>query len=437
MKSSIKNILSVALILGTALVAKSQIPSPAPAQEKAILLIGGTVHVGNGQVIENAAIGFDKGVITYVGKTSEAGDNFKNYEQVRVEGKQIYPGLIIMNSQIGLVESSGVKQTVDNREMGDMNPSVRTAFAYNSESQIIPVARANGVLLGQIAPEGGMISGSSSVMNFDAWTWKDAIYKKDEGIWLNWPNMYSRGGRVSASPSQTLEVDEKYQENVRKLESIFSESKVYKGTPVNSKLAAMKGLFDGSVTLYINADYVKTILESISFAKKQGIQKIVLASADEDAWMVKDFLKENNIPVIVSQIHRLPKRKDSYTRAPFELAALFTKAGITTALTYDNETGSMNLPFEAGQGVPYGLTKEEALQTVTLNPAKILGIDKEAGSIEVGKDAHLVVSDGDLLDMRTNWVKLAYINGRKIDLDNKHKTLYRKFAQKYGQEIVE
>jgi hypothetical protein len=249
MKSSIKNILSVALVLGSALVAKSQIPSPAPAQEKAILLIGGTVHVGNGQVIENGAIGFDKGVITYVGKASEAGDNLKNYEQVPAEGKQIYPGLIIMNSQIGLVESNGVKQTVDNREMGDMNPSVRAAVAYNSESQIIPVARANGVLLGQIAPEGGMISGSSSVMNFDAWTWKDAIYKKDEGIWLNWPNMYSRGGRASASQSQTLEVDEKYQENVRKLESIFSESKVYNETPVNSKLAAMKGLFDGSVTL--------------------------------------------------------------------------------------------------------------------------------------------------------------------------------------------
>lgn len=427
----------MAFILVSALIAQAQVPSPAPAQQKAILLKGGTVHVGNGQVIENAAIGFDKGIITYVGKASETGDKFKSYDQVVVEGKQIYPGLIIMNSQIGLVESSGVRQTVDNRETGDLNPSVRAAVAYNSESQIIPVIRANGVLLGQIAPEGGMISGSSSVMNFDAWTWKDAIYKEDEGIWLNWPNMYSQGRGFGATPSQTLDLDEKYQENVRKLESIFSEAKVYKGNPANSKLAAMKGLFDGSATLYINADYVKTIIESISFAKKQGILKIVLADADEDAWMVKDFLKENNIPVIVAQIHRLPKRKDSYTRAPFELAALFTKEGITAALTYDDEPQAMNLPFVAGQGVPYGLTKEEALQTVTLNPAKILGIEKKAGSIEVGKEAHLVVSDGDLLDMRTNRVKLAYISGRKIDLDNKHKALYRKFATKYSQEIVE
>lgn len=436
MKITVKYIVAATLVSGMVYSTSAQVPSPAPAQTKGVLLVGGTAHLGNGQVIENAAIGFDKGVFTFVGKATEVGDKFKGYEQVKTDGKQIYPGLIIMNSQTGLVESSGLKQTVDNQETGDLNPSVRAAVAYNSESEIIPAARANGVLLGQIVPEGGIVSGLSSVMQFDAWTWKDAIYQGDEGLWMTWPPMYSRGGRYGAA-SQAMIVSETYDENVRKLESLFTEAKVYNGAPANSKLAAMKGLFDGKTTLYINADYVKTIIESISFAKKMGVQKIVLAGADEDAWLVKDFLKENNIPVIIAHIHRMPKRKDSYTRAPFEMAALFAKEGITAALTYEDETNCRNLPFVAGQGVPYGLTKEEALQTVTLNPAKIMGIDKKAGSIEVGKDAHIVVSEGDLLDMRTNKVSLAFISGRKIDLDTKHKRLYRKFATKYGQEIKE
>ena len=434
MKSTIQNIFYTFLFLALAYSAFAQVPSPASEQDHGIILVGATAHLGTGDVIENSAIAFSNGKITFAGKFDELENQFSDFEKIDVAGKEVYPGLIIMQSQLGLAEIGGVRATLDNREPGELNPSIRSCVAYNTDSEIIPVTRSNGVLLAQVIPQGGMLCGLSSVMNLDAWNYEDALYKTDEGMWLNWPSYFTGRGY---GRNRTLQENKSYSDEVKVLEEIFSDAKVYKGTPVNSKLAAMQGIFDGSTILYIQANYVKTIIESISFAKKMGVKKIVLAGADEDALLVKDFLKENEIPVIVAQIHRLPKRKDSYTKAPYEMAARFKEAGILAALTYDNTSNSANLPFVAGHGVPYGLTKEEALQTVTLNPARILGIEERTGTLEVGKDAHIVVSDGDLLDMRTNKVSLAFISGRKISLDNKHKKLYRKFANKYGQEITE
>lgn len=434
MKNIFQKIIVTVFTFGLGYSVQAQVPSPAPAQDHGIVLLGGTTHTGTGEVIENSAVAFANGKLTFVGNASDLGTSYSAYEKIDVSGKQVYPGLIILQSQLGLAEIDGVRATVDNTEIGDLNPSVRSTIAYNTESEQIPVARSNGITLAQIIPQGGTISGLSSVMNMDAWNWDDAVYKADEGMWLSWPSYYSRRGYGSNS---TMQENSNYTNEVQALESIFSEAKTYKGIPANSKLEAMQGLFDGMTILYIQTDYVKTVIESIRFARKMGVKKIVLAGADEDALMVKDFLKENNIPVIVADIHRLPKRKDTFTKAPYELAARFHEAGILTAVTYTKSSGSMNLPFVAGQGVPYGLTKEEALQTVTLNAAKVLGIDEQAGSLEVGKDAHVIVSEGDLLDMRTNKVIHSFISGRDISLDNKHKRLYRKFATRYGQEIIE
>ncbi len=434
MRTIIKTIFFTFIFFGLVYSGVAQVPAAAPAQDHGILLFGATAHLGTGEVVENSAIAFSGGKIVFVGKADGLGSQYTGFEKRDVAGKQVYPGLIIMGSQLGLTEIEGVRATVDNVETGRLNPSVRSCIAYNTDSEIIPVTRSNGVLLAQVIPQGGMLCGLSSIMNLDAWNWEDALYKKDEGMWLNWPSMYSAKGWGS---NRTITENKSYADNVNKLDKIFRDAKAYKGSPANSKLGAMQGLFDGSVTLYVQAGYVKTIVESISFAKKMGVKKIVLSGAGEDALMVKDFLKENDISVIVSQIHRLPKRKDSYTKAPYEMAVKFKEAGILAALTYDNTSNSANLPFVAGTGAAYGLTKEEALQAVTLNPAKIMGIDDRAGSLEVGKDAHILVSDGDLLDMRTNKIILAFINGREINLDNRHKKLYRKFATKYGQEIVE
>lgn len=432
MKTIIQNI-SIVLLLVVTSYAVAQVPSPSKKQEKGILLSGGTAHLGTGEVIENSAIAFENGKIVFVGKQSDA-STYSNFEKIDVSGKQVYPGMILLGTQLGLGEIGAVRATQDGSEPGVLNPSVRSIIAYNTDSEVIPVLRSNGVVMAQVTPGGAMVSGSSSVVQLDAWNWEDAAVKTDEGMWVTWPSIYSYSGYGN---NRKMEKSKTYDANIQKLESLFSEAKVYNGKPVNSKLEAMKGIFDGTQTLFMRAGSTKSIIDCVAFAKKMGVKKVVLTNADEDALLVADFLKENNVSVILAHVHRTPKRKDSFTRKPFELAAEFKAAGITVALTYAGASGAMNLPFVAGQCVPYGLSKEEALQTVTINAAKIAGVDNITGSIEEGKQANIVVSEGDMLDIRTNKIVYSFISGRKINLDNKHEKLYRKFSDKYEHEVVE
>jgi len=413
----------------------AQVPSPVPSQNKPIILMGGTAHLGNGEVIENSAIAFENGKITTVSKADNLNLDFTAYEVINVEGKHVYPGLILANTSLGLVEIGGVRATIDSRETGTLNPNVRSIIAYNTDSEVIPTLRSNGILLAQITPQGGVVSGSSTIVQLDAWNWEDAAYKTDDAIHLNWPGMFQRSGREASSGTTK---NPNYDKTVALLDKLFTDAVAYNKLKdpktTNMKLVAMKGLFDGSQKLFIRAGYVKEIVESIKFAKKHGVKGIVLVGGDEDAWRVKDFLKENNIPVIVANLHRLPKRKDEDVKMPFKLPYLFYKEGILTGLDYPRTTSSMNLPFYAGTAAAYGLTKEEALMTITSNMAKILGINDKVGTIEKDKDANIIVSTGDLLDIRTSNVEYAFINGRKIDLDNKHKRLYRKFKEKYDKQ---
>ena len=359
------------------------------------------------------------------------------FEVIDVTGKQVYPGLIFPNTSIGLVEiGSGVEVASDNREIGDLNPNVRAIAAYNTDSHVIPVLRSNGILLAQIVPTGTLLPGTSSVVQLDAWNWEDAAYKIDNGIQLGWPRKSSFGGRRGGGEFQQASTSAVsiYDKNVEALEKIFTDAVAYaaieKPKDKNLRLESLKGLFDGTKILFINANDPKDIIAAISFGKRYGVKKMVLAGADESTWVVKDFLKENNIPVLLSDPLGLPKYDYSDTRLPFKLAAMFKKEGILVGLTYSKQAYG-NLPFAAGQTVAYGLTKEEALQTVTLNSAKILGIDDKTGSLEVGKDANIVVSTGDILDISTNNIEYAFITGRNINLDNKHKQLYRRFQAKY------
>lgn len=431
-----KVLISIIALLAFFAGANAQSPVVAPAQKKPIMLTGGTIHTGTGTVITDGAVLFDRGKIVAVGKAADLAADKNKHEIIDVSGKHVYPGLIFPSTGVGLSEiGSGVEVASDLRETGDLNPNVRAIAAYNTDSQVIPVLRANGILLGQIVPQGSLLPGTSSVVQFDAWNWEDAAYSIDNGIQLGWPRKAAQSGRgegYAAMPSATTVST--YDKNVEALEKIFSDAVAYaaiqKPEKINLRLEAMKGLFDGSKTLFITATEAKGIIAAVSFAGKYGVKKVVLSGADETAWAVKDFLKENNIAVIVSNPLSIPKFDYSDTKMPFKLAALFMKEGILTGLTYSSQAYG-NLPFAAGQTVPYGLTREEALQTITLNNAKILGIADRTGSIEAGKDANIVVSTGDILDMAGNNVELAFINGRNISLDNKHKQLYRRFQAKY------
>jgi imidazolonepropionase-like amidohydrolase len=421
----------VALLLSVPVLA--QVPAPAPKQSKPVLLKGATLHVGNGTVIENATVAFNNGKITYAGP--ENGANLSGYEIVDVTGQHIYPGLIQPNSALGLSEVGSVRATIDSREVGELNPNVRSVIAYNTDSDIIPTVRANGVLLSQVTPVGGTVSGSSSIVQLDAWNWEDAIVKADEGIHLNWPGMLINTG---GAPNPRLAgMVQRREQTLNELATLLRDAAVYnmaKHDNENLKLAAMTGLFDGSKKLYIHTNYAKEIIESVNFAKQNGVKDIVVVGAG-DALAVVDFLKANKVSVIYSGVHSLPTRAEEDVDMPYKTPYLLQKAGIPFALDYDLSIhGIRNLPFIAGTAAAHGLDKEQALAAVSLNTAKILGIDKQVGSVEVGKDATLVVSTGDLLDMRTNNVTQAYIQGRNIDLNTKQKVLYEKYDSKYKSE---
>ncbi|MEO8147389.1 MAG: amidohydrolase family protein [Bacteroidia bacterium] len=411
-------------------IAKAQNPAPAKSQTKKILLAGGTVHVGNGQVIDNAAIGFANGKITYIGTVTDT--NAADYDTViNCTGKHIYPGFIGMNTTMGLAEIEAVRATRDIYEVGDLNPSARAIIAYNTDNKTIPTVRCDGVLLCQIVPQGGLISGQSSVVELDAWNWEDAAYKTDEGIHLNWPNMrvYSY---TNAPPIE--EQQDRTQKVLTNINQLFKDARAYYATAVheetNLNLEVMRGLFDGTKKLYVHADYVREIIAAVNFCKEQKI-KMILVGGD-DAYKATDLLKENHIPVVLGNTHSLPRSVDDDIDQPFKTPALLQKAGVDYCISVGGFWQVRTLGFQAGQAVPYGITKEQALAAITSAPAKILGIDKTTGTLETGKDATLFISKGDALDMLGNKIDTAFIRGKLINLDNVQKQLYKKYMDKYG-----
>jgi imidazolonepropionase-like amidohydrolase len=417
----------------------AQVPAPAANQQKPVLLIGGVLNTGKGEVIQNSAVAFDQGKITFAGTLESFNLERDQFEVIDVTGKHLYPGLILPNSQLGLREVDAVRATVDQQEVGNLNPNVRALVAYNTDSDVIPTVRSNGILMSQVTPLGGLISGSSAVVHLDAWNWEDAVIKADDGIHLNWPPMIIKTGAV-LDPETTILLEtnaKERQQQMMDLQKIFTEAASYETGQnewQNIKLAALKGLFNGEKILFIHANYGKEIIESVRFAQKAGVQKIVVVGG-MDAGSVLDFLKENKIPVVLSDLHTLPHRIDDDIDHPFRLPFILQEAGIDFCIGYQKDLhGVRNLPFMAGTAVAYGLNKEQALSSITLNTARILGIDQVVGSVELGKDATLVVSEGDILDMRTNNVILAFIQGRQIDLNDKQKDLNVKYKIKYGLE---
>ena len=432
-----KKLLTIAALALTAVAGYGQNPAPAKPQTKTIALMGGTVHIGNGQVIPNGVVLFSNGLITSVVDGTTVRLDLTNVETIDVSGKHIYPGIISPASTVGLEEIAAVRATVDKQEVGVLNPNIRSLIAYNTDSEIIPTIRNNGVLLTQAVPQGGTVSGSSSVMMADGWNWDDAVLKKDDGIWMNWPVYFSRQFNFEDF-STVIKKNEKREEAIAALQATFADAKAYAAmtnpTPVNLKLESMRGLFSGKQNLYVRADYAKDLIEAVTFAKAMGVPKVVLVGGEE-AHRAVTFLKENNVPVILSALHRLPNREDEDVDLPYRMPGILQKAGILVSLSYADEWWrTRNLPFQAGTAVGFGVTdREEALKMITSNTAKIMGIDNLVGTLETGKQATLFVSAGDALDMRTNKIEQVFIQGRKVNLDDRHKRLYEIYKGKYGK----
>ena len=414
----------------------SQVPEPVSKQDKAIILYNAQVHVGDGTIIEEGYVCFDSGKITHIGQFNNTIlKNFENHLQIDLNNKLVYPGLILPISKVGLEEISAIRATLDHTEIGDINSNIRTLTSYNTDSEMISTFRYNGILLSQVAPDGDLITGNSSVMMMEGWNWEDAAYKIDNGIHIKWPRKTYPPSRRSGSTE--FRTNSNYNSTVDKIHKFLIDSRSYYNRrdnieEINLKLEAMLGVFSGKKKVYIHANSRDQIIESVQTFKRHDINDLVIVGAD-DAYYTIDFIKENNLPILLNNLHRIPARNQEDVDLPYKLPYLLFKEGIIVGLTASGSLHSQrNLPFLAGTSVAYGVPKEEALKMISFNTAKILGIDDVTGSLEVGKDANIIVSKGDILDMRTSQIVHAFITGREINLNGKQQILYDRFKRKYS-----
>jgi imidazolonepropionase-like amidohydrolase len=433
-----KNTIVILALLCFSIAGSAQQPIPAKKQTKSILLMNGTAHLGNGTVIQNSVIGFKDGKLTLVADAQTVRIDKAAWDTtINCAGKQIYPGFIAPNTTLGLTDIEAVRATNDFRDVGGYNPHVRSQIAFNTDSKINPTVRTNGVLMAQVTPRGGRISGTSSIMSLDGWNWKDATVKADDGVHLNWPSYYSRSWNEDDGFSAYSQ-NKDYETQRQEMEKFFAEANAYYMTPANAeknlRFEAMKGIFSGSEILFIHADLLKEITEAITFAKKFNIKRMVIVGG-ADSWKCTEILKQNNTPVMLARVHSLPLRSDDDVDQPYKTAAQLQDAGVLFCLQNEGDmeaTNARNLPFQAGTCVAYGLNAEQAIAALSGNSAKILGIDAMTGTLEVGKDATLFISEGDALDMKTNNVTWAFIQGKKLDLRNEQQELYHRYEDKYG-----
>jgi imidazolonepropionase-like amidohydrolase len=412
---------------------------PGKPQNKPIALVGGTIHTITNGTIENGIVLFDKGKIVAVGKDVNIP---KDAEVIDIKGKHVYPGLINAFTTIGLVEIGAVRATRDVTEVGLVNPNVRAEVAFNPDSEHPPVTRANGITLALVVPTGDLIAGQSALMMLDGWTWEDMTLKAPVGLHIYWPRMVQAQGFgfmfARQSPEEMKKETEKRLQLIRET---FKKARAYKkakeaetqkGVPYHDtdlKYEAMIPVLEGKVPVFVHANSAKEILSAIQWAESEGVKIVIVGGAD--SWKVVDVLKSKNIPVILTNIHRLPSGRDSDYDEPFTVAYKLYKAGVKFCIGgeggYYNER---NLPYQAGTCAAFGLPREEALKAITIYPAEILGVADKVGSIEPGKDATLIVTTGDPLEIPTQ-VIYEFIQGRKVDLSNRQTKLYEKYVEKY------
>lgn len=397
----------------------------------AVLFTNCILHTGTGTTYSEGAIGMKNGKITYAGR-AVAAPKTGFTKTTDLKGKHVYPGLIAMNTTLGLTEIFAVRATNDYKEAGRMNPNVRALSAYNAESEITATVKANGVLFAQICPRGGVMSGTSSVVVLEGNNWEDAAYRADEGIHLNWPRMYKYSG--DEEDPEAYIPDEDYGKNMQELRTFFEKAKAYakRSFPLERDLRfeALRGVFEGEKRLYVHADFIKALREITLFKKDFEIEKLTVAGG-EDAWMAADLLRENGVSVIVKRVNSLPRFAEDDIDGSFTLPAKLAAAGVDFCFQTGGSMEPMqnrNIAFNAGTAVGYGLDREAAIKALTLTPAEVLGIDSRTGSLEPGKEANFIITSGDLLDMRQSHVEAMYFRGQSLPLKTRQEELFEKYT---------
>lgn len=426
----------VLIVLGLCLSARAHDQIPSPGQNHTVALIGGTIHPVSGPAIENGTIVFSEGKIAAVGARVDvpAGAN-----QIDIKGRHVYPGLFDAYSRIGLTEIGAVRATNDIEEVGRINPNVRAEVAVNPESEIIPVTRANGVTTALVAPGGGTISGRSAVMMMDGWTWEDMVLQSPAALHVDWPRMTT----ITAWWMRQSEEEQKKEreKSLEALASAFHDARAYMiaksasgrgipSHPTDLRWEAMIPVLEKKIPVIVTAENIQEIQAAVAWAEKEDVELVIWGGAD--AWRVTDLLKAKDVPVIVHGTHRMPRRSWEDYDSPFALPKKLYDAGVRFCIAGGGASNERNLPFQAATAAAYGLPKEEALKAITLFPAQVLGVADRIGSLEVGKDATLIVTTGDPLEATSN-VEMEFIQGRAVDLSSRHTELNEKYQTKYNQ----
>lgn len=413
-------------------------PIPAPKQKKPIALIGGTVYTVSGAVIQNGTVVFDKGKITAVG-TSVAIP--ADAERIDVSGKMVYPGLIDSYSIMGLTEIGSVRGTLDYNETGPINPNARVEVAVNPESELYPVARSGGITITGTSPLGGLISGTSAAIMMDGWTWEDMTLKAPLGLTVNWPSMVYTPGRFSRQTKEEWLKNRDAQ--LKELTDAFANARAYmrakhaeqrKGIPYHDtdlRWEAMIPVLEGNVPVWVTASELFQIQAAVTWAGQENVKLVIVGG--RDAWRITSQLKAKEIPVIVTDVLNSPSRRWEEYDLVYSIPKKLSDAGILFCISGDNDpSNARNLNHHAATAAAFGLSPGDALKAITLDAARILGIDSMVGSLEPGKDATLIVTTGNILELSST-VDRVFIQGRTIDLRDMHKQLYNKYSEKYRQ----
>lgn len=405
---------------------------PGAPQTKPIAILHGKVFTVSHGIIENGTVIFDKGKITAVGTNEPIP---ADAEVIDATGKFVYPGLIAPHTTLGLTEIDAVRATRDMSEVGTINPSARGDIAYNPDTEISPTVRTNGITTAEIAPQGGLISGTSALMNLDGWTREDMTVKQPLAIHVNWPatQVYKAWWIRESEEEQKKNIEK----NLRVLTDAFRDARSYylakkagdKNLPVDVRWEAMIPVFDGTTPLVVHATELKQVQMAIDICEHEHVRMIL--DGNGDIWKILPLLKQKHIPVVLGRVNTLPNHEeDSYDQG-YARPKMFYDAGVPFCLSEDGSWPQRNLPFQAGTALAFGLPADAALRAVTLSTAEIYGVADRLGSLDIGKDANIVISTGDLLDIATNNVVAEYVQGRKVDLNNKQRELYNKYEEKY------
>ena len=418
-----------------------------PAAASQILLSDAAVHTVSGELLSPGFVLIEGSVIKGVAAKPADLKPDRNAQKISLKGLHLYPGLIGLNTALGLVEISAVRATRDVNEVGEFTPDVQSWIAVNPDSELIPVARANGLAYFQPAPQGGMVAGQSGLVATDGWTSEQMAVVKPVALHIYWPSM-----ALNTTPKEEFKDKSKWksledqakerQEKIRELSEFFDDARAYAKAreaaaktgaefAANPPWEAMLPWLRGELPLMIHADDVRQIKSAVNWAETNFL-KMVLAGG-RDAWQVAGWLAEKKVPVLYEHVFTQPARATDPYDIHFKAPELLRKAGVHFAIgmgatTFD--AGLMkNLPYSAAQAVAFGLPKTEAIKSVTLYPAQLIGVADRFGSIEPSKQASLFAADGDILDIRAN-VQRLWIEGKEVPIDTRHTRLYEKYKNR-------